>query len=234
MMIAIAYSGMMTTKPAMIRVDTRYEIDLMPITSSASISSLIRMAPSSAVAPAPTVAASAWPATTGAAMRTLISAAKNPVNASTPILPSEAKPWMATSERTGQRDEADDRDGAADDRHRAGAHADLGDQPQRLLAVVAQRVPDRADGGDDEPGDVPDAVEEPRRGGDDIGRAGERPREPGPQDLRLSTRQLPVPNRTPMVVSTTLTANSATTHSTRVSLTAVPTPLAPPATVSPR
>ena len=50
---------MITTKPAMIRVDTRYEIDLMPITSRASISSLMRMAPSSAVAPAPTVAASA-------------------------------------------------------------------------------------------------------------------------------------------------------------------------------
>ena len=55
----------MTTDAARIRVDTRYEIDLMPITSSASISSLIRMAPSSAVAPAPTVAASAWPVTIG-------------------------------------------------------------------------------------------------------------------------------------------------------------------------
>ncbi len=31
-------------------------------------------------------------------MRTLISAAKKPVNASTPMLPSDAKPWMATSE----------------------------------------------------------------------------------------------------------------------------------------
>ena len=70
----------------------------MPITSRASISSLIRMAPNSAVAPAPTVAARAWPATTGAAMRTLISAAKNPVNASTPMLPRDAKPWMATSD----------------------------------------------------------------------------------------------------------------------------------------
>ena len=37
-----------------------------------------------------------------------------------------------------------------------------------------------------------------------------------------------------MVVSTTLTANSAITQSTSVSLTAVPTPLAPPATVRPR
>jgi hypothetical protein len=31
-------------------------------------------------------------------MRTLISAAKKPVNASTPILPREAKPWIATSD----------------------------------------------------------------------------------------------------------------------------------------
>ena len=95
---AIAYSGMITTRPARIRVETRYEIDLMPMTSSASISSLIRMAPNSAVAPAPTVAASARPATIGAAMRVLASAAKKPVNASTPMLPSDAKPWMAISE----------------------------------------------------------------------------------------------------------------------------------------
>ena len=124
----------------------------MPITSSASISSLIRMAPSSAVAPAPTVAASAMPVTTGAAMRTLTSAAKNPVNASTPMLPSEAKPWMATSEPPDSVTKADDRDGAADHGHRSGAHTDLGDQPQCLLAVVAQRVRD-----------LPDAVDERTR-----------------------------------------------------------------------
>ncbi len=70
----------------------------MPITSRASISSLIRMAPSSAVAPAPTVAASATPVTTGPAIRTLTSAEKNPVNASTPMFPRDAKPWMAISE----------------------------------------------------------------------------------------------------------------------------------------
>src|SRR5258708_885453 len=99
-MIAIAYSGMMTMKPAMIRVDTRYEMDLMPITSSASISSLMRMAPSSAVAPAPTVAAKPTPATTGAAMRTLISAAKNPVNASPPTMPSQPKPCVTTTHAT--------------------------------------------------------------------------------------------------------------------------------------
>ena len=95
---AIAYSGTTTTNPAISRVDTRNATDLMPITSSASISSLIRMAPNSAVAPAPTVAASATPVTTAVTTRTLASAAKNPVNASTPMLPSDAKPWMAISE----------------------------------------------------------------------------------------------------------------------------------------
>ena len=92
-------------------------------------------------------------------MRTLINAAKNPVNTSTPILPSDAKPWMATSEEPDRLTNPTIADGAADDRHRAGAHADLGDQSQRLLAVVAQRMPDRAHGGDDEPRDVSDAVE---------------------------------------------------------------------------
>ena len=61
----------------------------MPIDSSASISSLIRIAPSCAVTPAPNVAASPIPATTGAAMRTLMNAARNPVSASMPMLPSE-------------------------------------------------------------------------------------------------------------------------------------------------
>ena len=70
----------------------------MPITSRASISSEMRMAPNSAVAPAPTVAASASPVTTGAVSRTLTMAARKPVKASTPILPSEAKPWMAISD----------------------------------------------------------------------------------------------------------------------------------------
>ena len=55
------------------------------MTSSASISSLIRIAPSCAVAPAPIVAASAMAAVAGAINRTLKNADANPVNASTPI-----------------------------------------------------------------------------------------------------------------------------------------------------
>ena len=55
--------------PAITLVVTRYGIDGIAITSSASISSLIRIAPSSAVNPAPTVATSAIPLTSGAAIR---------------------------------------------------------------------------------------------------------------------------------------------------------------------
>ena len=58
----------------------------MPITSSASISSLMRMAPSCAVAPAPMVAASATPAVAGAMNRTLRNAPRKPVRASIPTL----------------------------------------------------------------------------------------------------------------------------------------------------
>ena len=78
-------------------------------------------------------------------MRTLTSAAKNPVNASTPMLPSDANPWMAISEPPDNVTKADDRDRAADDGHRAGTHADLGDEPQCLPAVAAQRPPDLPD-----------------------------------------------------------------------------------------
>ncbi len=222
---------MITIDPAIRRVDTRYEIDLMPMTSSASISSLMRMAPSSAVAPAPTVAAMAWPVTTGATTRMLASAAKNPVNASTPMLPSDAKPWMAISEpadRVTKPMMATVPPMTAMRR----CHPDLGDQTQGLAAIVLERVRDMPDRVDDEPGDVPDAVQEPARRTREPGGSTERPGKPGPKNCRCT--HVVVPNRTPMVVSTTLTANSATTQSTSVSLTAVPTPLEPPATVSPR
>ena len=61
----------------------------MAIDSRASISSLTRIAPSWAVTPAPKVAAKPIPATTGAEMRTLMNAARKPVSASMPMLPSE-------------------------------------------------------------------------------------------------------------------------------------------------
>ena len=64
--------------------------------SSASISSLIRIAPNWAVTPAPKVAAKPIPATTGAERRTLMNAARNPVSASMPIFPSELYPCTAS------------------------------------------------------------------------------------------------------------------------------------------
>ena len=58
-------------KPAIMRVVTRKGRLGMPITSRASISSEMRIAPSWAVKPQPTVAASARPATSGAISRVL-------------------------------------------------------------------------------------------------------------------------------------------------------------------
>ena len=55
----------------MMRVVTRNGSDGIAITSSASTSSEIRIAPSWAVKPQPTVAASAMPATSGAISRVL-------------------------------------------------------------------------------------------------------------------------------------------------------------------
>ncbi len=61
----------MATTPAMMRVVTRYGMERMPMPSRASTSSLMRMAPSWAVKPAPTVAERASPATRGAISRVL-------------------------------------------------------------------------------------------------------------------------------------------------------------------
>lgn len=56
-----------------------------PIDSRPSTSSLMRMAPSCAVKPAPTVAERARPATSGAISRVLKYAEMKPVNAAVPI-----------------------------------------------------------------------------------------------------------------------------------------------------
>ncbi|AGL25635.1 hypothetical protein J113_01210 [Mycobacterium tuberculosis CAS/NITR204] len=61
-------------------------------------------------------------------MRTLISARRN----ATPV--AQRREALDCDQRAaGQRDKANDGDRAADDGHRAGTHADLGDQPQRSL-----------------------------------------------------------------------------------------------------
>ena len=68
-----------------------------PMTSSASISSLMRIAPSCAVNPAPTCAASATPATSGVISRVFANEVMTPVNASAPICCSPLKPSRPTS-----------------------------------------------------------------------------------------------------------------------------------------
>ena len=77
-------------KPAMIRVVTRNGSEGTPMTSSASISSLIRIAPICAVNPQPTVADSARPATSGAISRVLKYAERKPVKAEVPSWSSAA------------------------------------------------------------------------------------------------------------------------------------------------
>src|SRR5436190_23826673 len=89
---ATMYSGMTARNAAIIRVVTRNGTDGTPMTSRASISSLIRIAPSRAVKPHPTVAASAIEATNGATSRVLKYAEMNAVNLETPIWLSDAYP----------------------------------------------------------------------------------------------------------------------------------------------
>ena len=81
----MTYSGTIATRPATMRVVTRNGIDGMAITSRASTSSEMRIAPSWAVKPQPTVAARAMPATSGAISRVLKYAETKPENAAVPI-----------------------------------------------------------------------------------------------------------------------------------------------------
>ena len=218
--------------PAITRVRTRYGIDGIAIDSSASISSLTRMAPSCAVEPAPMVAARPMPAMTGAAMRTLMKAAKKPVSASTPMLPSELKPWTAMVPPVNSVRKPTIDDGAADHGERAGAHADLGDQADRLPSGSARsaRGAARARASRTAPARrccPPTASSrDPPHGADGT---------PGtPERSRRPSRHSPAVSLIPTAVTTTLTTNSAMNAKTTVSLTASPTLLAPPRTFSPR
>ncbi len=80
----MTYSGMIAMKPAISRDVTRYGTLRTAMTSSASISSAIRIEPSCAVKPQPTVAESARPATSGAISRVLKYAEMKPVSAGVP------------------------------------------------------------------------------------------------------------------------------------------------------
>ena len=91
------YNGMIAIRPPTTRVLTRNGSEGTAITSSASTSSEMRMAPSWAVKPQPTVAARAMPATSGAISRVLKYADTKPENAAVPIWLSAAYPWRPTS-----------------------------------------------------------------------------------------------------------------------------------------
>ena len=83
--------------PAIIRVVTRNGTEGTPITSSASTSSLMRIEPSCAVKPAPTVADRARPDTRGAISRVLKYADRNATKLDVPSWLSAAYPCRPTS-----------------------------------------------------------------------------------------------------------------------------------------
>ena len=120
----------------------------------------------------------------------------------------------------GEGEEADDHDGSADHRQCACAHGDLGDQPDDLLAEVHSGVRD--------------ACQRPRVEQDMVTDLGEEVDWPSgfpeqPRIYRLYRhRRYPVVIRMPMAVTSTLITNSAMNAYTTVSLTALPTALAPP------
>ena len=80
---------MIATIPATIRVETRYSTGRIAHRLQRVDLLVDPHRPQLRGHPAPKVAANPIPATTGAEMRTLINAAKNPVSASIPILPNE-------------------------------------------------------------------------------------------------------------------------------------------------
>ena len=109
----------------------------MAITSSASISSAIRIKPSSAVTPTPNVAANPIPATTGATMRTSINAAKNPVSASMPMLPKELNSCTASVPPDARVKKPTSP--FRPSRQNSCTHADFGDESDNLHPVTDDR-----------------------------------------------------------------------------------------------
>src|SRR5437764_6300903 len=91
---AARYNGMILMMAAQILVLTLYVSEGTAMTSSASISSEMRAAPSSAVNDVPTCAASATPATSGVISRVFAQLDTRPVNACAPIWDS---PWNPSS-----------------------------------------------------------------------------------------------------------------------------------------
>ena len=127
-------------KPAMMRVVTRNGSEGTPMTSRASISSLIRIAPICAVKPQPTVADSARPATSGRDLAGVEVRREEAGERRGAELVQRRVALQADLGAGEEGQEGDDADGAADDRQRAGAEGDLGQQPEHLLLVAPQRA----------------------------------------------------------------------------------------------
>ena len=102
------------------------------MTSRASISSLIRIAPSCAVAPAPMVADSATAVVPGAINRTLTKADAKPVSASTPTDAGKRVVPDAQAERHGVRHSRD--------RGRRALHARIASERRHLTALRSRPV----------------------------------------------------------------------------------------------
>ena len=125
----------MVMKAAHTRVVTRYTKLSTPMTSRASISSEMRMAPSCAVNPAPTCAARAIPAISGVISRVLATEEMMPVNASAPICWRPLNPFEPDLGAGEEAHGEDHEEHAAADDQGARADRDVGDEVDDLLAV---------------------------------------------------------------------------------------------------
>ncbi|CAM5473893.1 hypothetical protein SBADM41S_08479 [Streptomyces badius] len=115
-------------------------MDRTPMASRASTSSLIRIAPSWAVKPAPTVADRASPATRGAISRGVEVGGDEPGEGRGADLVEGGVP-LESDDRAGEQGHRDHHaDGAADDAESATAEGDLGQQPLHLAQMAGARV----------------------------------------------------------------------------------------------
>ncbi len=131
---------MTAMKPAITRVDTRNGIDGTAIVSRASISSEIRMAPSCAVKPQPTVADRARPATRGRDLTGVDVGRQEAGQRLGPDLVECGVTLEADDDAGEARHQDHHADGSADDRESARTEGDLGEQAQDLTGVVHQRL----------------------------------------------------------------------------------------------
>lgn len=115
-------------------------------------------------------------------MRTLTNAAKKTSERLDPDVAQRRETLDRDERSAGERDKSDDRYGASDDRHRTGAHTDLGDEPQRRKTVMAQHKRDLPQRCDHEERHMVSAAHEPCRCAAPTSRARIASREAGTQN----------------------------------------------------